>query len=571
MRINVIGKGFVEFDAKVNIAFKKSNQQGTWGKMGVGRTCEFSVPATRANRMLFGFADDPSEYGDAMRKRHAAEMQYSGGSLTGSLTVCKFGGGRFSCVFFYPSASGLDVLDGKKLADCKCTVKGVTWSEQNTHDADDPVVDSVPAALVRYKRPARQQQLSWPCLPSLSMKLYIENILDNLGVGHRLDIPRTLRIVTPTLKSSPQVYGYIRKTGLTAGTIDASLSNYLDFKTDAELSRWDHWFGIVTHTPCWAIRPKADIEVVWPLDFPADGELLQLYGNSITPVTDRYRDAGGWHGQPLAGRTTKLSAGQWFFVVTDSGSGYGDSYLTGWSSDASPFALEVGVAVSGNIAVGDVWMPSNNAPDMTVVEYLRSAALMLGKELFWDEDTEEVVIADSDVGSNVRKPLASVVEMVETSRKVVPWGEDTGSEAVVFDSEEYVTQPLRRDYVVNNGTLTAEVVNTIKWSEGNVNDDGEVVIHDTEVDGETTKLTAKKWTVGVTGQGDMMARVALEDYGLASVLSRNATSAVLRVLMDVDDFMRMSRDALYHWRGMWYVWTDASWSDGVATLTLQVY
>lgn len=569
--INIIGNGVLEFDGKVSIALKRENHQGSWGRLTMGRSAAFTIPATEHNRIVLGFADDVVEYGDAMRVSYPAQMQYSGGSVDGTLSVTSFSGGRYSCVFFYP-VGGIDAINDKKLADCFCDIKAIQWSENNAVDADNAALPTRPVAIVRYDRPATYNppQRPWPCLPSLSIKLYVENILDNLGVRHDLDIPANLRLVTPTLKGIPSVTGRVAKTGLTAGTIDPSLSSLLEFKTNAALSNWDHWFGIVTTTPCWAIRPKVDVEITFPSDFPNAGELIQLNGKVMTPVTDRYRDTSGWHGTPLAGRTVSIAAGKWFFIVTDLGSPYGDSYLTGWTSDVSPFDFELTVASTGEIDVDGIWSPAVNAPDMTIVEYLRSVALMLGKELYIVDN--RIVIKDTDIGSDTRERLdakGDVVETVQLSRNVQDWGSDVRSETVRFDSEDYVQTPLRQEYVINNGNLEKDETQVIKWSEGNVDADGDVVIHDVELNGQDTKLTAKKWTVGVTGAGTRLKRAELEGYIFGSSLARMSTCITVRVIRDIDTFLRMTFGAYYYHAGLWWVWTSAQWQDGIATLTLQ--
>ena len=575
IRININGVGFLDFDPKTNISFKKKNVQFLWSNIETGRSTEFSVPATDTNRKLLGFADDTVEYGDMMRKRLDCEIQYSGGLCAATIVVKKYNGGRFSCVLYYPKSDALEKLNDVQLKDCLCTIGGVTFDPSNAVSADDANLPLTPVSIVWYNGSYSTEggQLRWTYMPSLSVKLYIENILDHIGINHDLDIPRNLRIVSPTLKGAGEVIGTIAKTGLEAGTIDASLQNFFEFKTDAELKWWSDFLGIGHTVDCWAIRPKVDVEVTFPSDFPNNVQLYNRNGNTYNPVTDRYRDSSGtWHGEPLASRTVTLRAGQWFWILDGSWLHYDtqtNEYFTGWKNDTSPFSYSLKVARSENIAVGEVWSPVYNHPDMTVIEYLRSVALMLGEELFYDYDDNVLRMQGQDVGSTQIEASKDVVSIEQVSRNIIDWGDNTRFEVVKFDSEDYVENPITSEMEVNNSTLEGKTENTIKFSEGEDDGSGNVFIDDTEFSSTPPKVTAKKWTIAKSGTGKVLRRVEIENYAENGLIANRSTCLVARVKMDLYDYMHLTGQAVFMYRGTMYVWTSVNWTNGVATLTLQ--
>ena len=571
---NIDGVGVLDLDADTSVALKKENEQYNWAEPRTGRTAEFSVPATLCNRKLLGFSDDPVEYGSAMRVRHRCQMQYPAGAVDGRLDVTKYDGGRFSCVFYYPFSDAMEALDGLKLADCRCTFKGIAWDGSNAIDADDPQLPARPLAIIRYDgsiaRYTGAQRYSW--LPSVNAKAYIEDILDGLGVSHSLNVSSNIYLVSPTINGGTEVTGVVTKSGLTAGTIAPALQNYFEFGTDAYLVR-NGFLNIPVHTPCWSIRPKMDLNVTFPDAFPSTYELIHVSGNKTTFVGGYYRDGGGWHGNPLAGRTVDLKAGQSFFIVEDLGSAWGDGYVNGWTSDVSPFSFTFTVARSGDISIGDTWKIQDNAPDMTVVEFLQSIALLEGKELFFDSESNRVVIAGADIGSAMRAEIGDVIELVSVSRTVDYWGQGTRSVLVAFDSEDYVSNPLSSSYVIDNDTLDGEEERKIGWSEGrdSGNGSGDVFVDDVDFGGDTPTVKATKWTVGLSGTGTYLKRAALATYDANATIAMHGTCVTLRIVQDIADFLAITRDAYFTWRGAGCVWTSAEWSGGVTTITLQVY
>ena len=77
IRFNIIGTGFLAFEDKGGISFKTENQFFRFADISLGRSVEFSVPATDRNRLMLGFGEDPSESGAMLRANHQCQMAKS--------------------------------------------------------------------------------------------------------------------------------------------------------------------------------------------------------------------------------------------------------------------------------------------------------------------------------------------------------------------------------------------------------------------------------------------------------------------------------------------------------------
>lgn len=554
-----------------SVSFKRRNKQFFWAKMEMGRSTEFQVPATDHNRILLGFGNDPEEYGEVFRYPLRAQMQTSGNAITGNLAVTEFSGGMFKCVFYYETDPNLEKINNVKLADLYCSFKPIKWdTDVVPYDADDVAVPNVPLALVKYRNNWSESPtpgLQWWYAPSVSVKLYVEDLLDNLGIPYSINIPDRYRFITGSMRGGTQVAGNIAKTGMTAGTIDASLSNFFEFNQAATIYYDSPAPFDAQRVPCWSIRCKQDTQMTIPGNFPQNYMIVRSVGDRYEPLGDRYYIFGEWHGEPLGGRTINMPQGTEFFIVDGTAT---PDVRFGWTEDVSPFSYSFIVSRDGDIALGERWAIQNNAPDMTLVEFLRSIALLTGEEMWWD-DTLGLCLGPQDVGQT-RISIDDVAAVDSVARCVKDWG--NGRSVVIhFDSEDYVTLPLVDRYTIDNFNLEGEEEHVIKFSEGNPYSDGsgDVYLEDVSINGTEVKMTAKRPTLAISGIGEYLYRVKLYGFDANATIANASTAVVVRVLLDLDDFLRMDKAAFLVWKGVGYVWTSMTWSGGIATITLQKY
>lgn len=563
--------GYLDIPNPEGIQFKRRNQQFFFAKMEMGRSTEFSIPATDHNKLLLNYGCDPEETGEMMRQRVKAQMQISGNAIDGTLAVTEYSGNAFKCVFYYEKDDNLEKINNVKLADLYCSFKGITWhTSQTVFDSDDPLVPTIPIALVKYRNNWSESGLlglQWFWAPSVSLKLYIEDLLTNLGVPYSIYLPDRYRFIASSMYGGTVTNGTVSKTGLTAGTIDAALSSYLEFNTSAKLYYNSPAPFDETKTPCWSIRCKQDVDITFPALFPSDNLIIKVDGNRIVYLGGRYSMYGQWYGEPLGGRTIKLAQGTEFFIVSNNNG----SISYGWTQDTSPFSYTFQIGRSGDMVLGETWTIQNNPPDMTLVDLLRSAALLTGQELYYDP-VNGVCLGPQDVGSVGNFDLDKVSSIEGVSREVKDWGSNKAV-SVRFDSEDYVTFPIIDYYYIDNANLDGVEENVIKFSEGNYFGDGsgDIYLEDVSINGTEVKMVAKKPTIALSGNGEYMDRVRISSYDGNAVIAQNSTSVVLRAVMDLDFFLRMTRDAIVRFQGVGYVWMSGTWGNGLATLNLQKY
>ena len=68
VRFNIIGHGFLDVSDPSGVSFKSQNQHYRFAEISLGRSTEFSVPATDHNRTMLDFGEDPAETGYMLRK-----------------------------------------------------------------------------------------------------------------------------------------------------------------------------------------------------------------------------------------------------------------------------------------------------------------------------------------------------------------------------------------------------------------------------------------------------------------------------------------------------------------------
>lgn len=587
IRFNLIGRGYIDLEEGA-LSFKRESGYHNWGTLVCGRSTEFSVLATDHNSKVLGYCGDLDEYGAEMRSQIAAQMQTGNVVKDGSLQVLSFDGNEYKCAFYYDGYNELQVLNGKKLSDFGIDMEGLVWNKNGVggavvYPADAPELATLDAAIIQYNGTYNDNQFaSWSYLPSINAKRLAEACLDSVGVQHSLNIKPTTWIVANTLNGGTEAKGTIDKTDNTHySPIPASLQNYLEWMI-SDLVYQEHVTPIYskTRTSCYFLKAKQDITITFLSSLSNDIWVSEVVKRNIFQQ-DLYKEIGGYkaryngsevvmEGTPLAGRSVEIAKGTEFVFLDKNDYVWVNANEGGYYTDASPFSIDLSVVRTGDIHVGEVWQPSYNLPDMTIVDLLRSLALAEGFQLYY----ENGVLKIDDVDLYKRTNLENVVSVGNVARIVRSWGNDTKTEVVDFDSEEYVNYRMQQTYEVDNGTIAGTKENKILFNEGSSYEVGGVdyiYLNDAEASSGVGKLTAKKPSLARSNAGKMLARVALHRDTSSEGVAVNSTAVTCKVLMSEEDFFDIDDHTYYIYRGRMFVWTSASWSSGICTLELQVY
>lgn len=575
VRFNIIGYGFLEMADPTGVAFKTENHQFRFCDVSLGRTVEFSVPATDRNREMLGYGEDPAETGDMLRRNHPCQLVYDGGMKMGTIAVTGYEGNAFKCVFTIGNTEWIETLQNKKLSECIVTGdKGVVWdSVAPTYDANVADPDEL-ALIVRYENDYTGSR--WHFVPSLSVKAYIENVFANLGIPLTYDIKETYWLITASLKGGTADAVTIDQVS-TSSFVVTQLQNYLDIDDiDIEWG-WAELFGTIIgggSASSKGFKANQDLKVTFPNTLPT-GLYLIKWDSRLTRCKTlgcTFADVYNVTLKNINGMTLDIKKGDVFFFASKGAPDIFPSdplnpYYGFKASDIASLSFTATIERDGELNYGESWFVRNNHPDMTVFEFLKSIALAAGVELKVDGETG-VVLTYGLYGNTVDdfKPLEHVISVDSVSRRVRCWGDGTRKATIAFDSEPYVTEPIRSTFEVQNDQLKEEQEEKIAFSEGSVGTYG-VLVRDVEAG---PKFVAKKWTLAcVDASSTYLQRVAMPAPVGYYDIANNATALEVRIAAEVADFFALDPICVYTWRGVAYVWTDASWSDGIMTLTLQ--
>lgn len=557
-RYNIIGTGFIE-TYQDGQSFKRENQHFRFADISLGRSVEFSIPATESNRRMLGFGDDPSEYGDMLRVKHECQCVYDGGAIMGTLAVTGYTGGEFSCVFYIADAGWAATLDGMKLSEFPdIWPKGVLWSANSVvNDANTAGLEEQGEAIVRYEN---GNPSPWQLLPAINIGTYLNDMLAAVGVPFSTDLDKRYWLVMSTLNGGGTDDVTFTQTAANVATVSQSQGYFTVEDITLEYAT-AFVFGLYVgggSVAAKGYKATQDVEVTMPSTLTQQCWLV-----AWDTRLGRCSVLGGGPSDPLAGKTIAIKEGQIvFFADTPFWSG---TYY-GWKDTMHPLTVACKVARSEDMSLGEVWYLRNNQPDMTIFDFLKSVALATGRELTVTD--EGVTLAFGTYGTDFAV-VDKVVSVEEVSRCVDAWGSGTRKASIVFDSEEYVEQPIEQAYEIDNANLDDDKESKVGFSEGGVGTYG-ILIKDAEATSSTPKLVAKRPTISYAASGstylqrvDKPLPVGYDD------VSANSTCLRLRMLSGEDAFFALKPSTTWLWRGMAYLWTDAEWSDGILTLTLQ--
>lgn len=554
VKFNVIGTGFLDVSDPSGVAFKADNPFYRFCDISLGRSTEFSVPATDRNRKMLGFAEDPVEYGEMLRRRYKAQMVYDGGVVDGTIAVTAYEGNAFKCVFTLGNAGWIDDFQKKKLKDIPMLKPAsITWQSSEIAASDNTKL----LQMVMYDKPSTG--LAVLPVPCVNVKRFIGNLLGPLGIGTGYAVGlENYWLVAGSMVGGGEEAVSISTTAADNMTVNGDTYSYFTIEDiDIEWGTIELWSnGVIGGSSFSAKGLKATRAL--KLTFPTVG-VPNCYVVQWSRKMTRYKQLAGPN---INGVTVDIPKDAViFFAATP-------VYWTGYRDTFHPISVSVTVeSQDSNMADGDEWRLECNLPDMTLFEFLKAVALGTGNDLM--VIPTDVAITQSEYGIPWAKALDKVVSVDKVARWVEAWGSGTKTARVVFDSEDYVQNHIVSEYAVDNDN--ADSVKDVKcaFSEGDIGDNGIFI-----KDRDGSNFVAKKWTLAYAENGDKhLQRVDVPSLVAYDDIAANSTCMDVKVSASVADFIELASlygfMRLYFLRGSSWVWTSASWSDGVMTLTLQ--
>lgn len=582
IRFNIVGTGFL--DSTGGVSFRSRSQWFRFADIQLGRTTEFSVPANAYNRELLGYADVPEDTGEAMRRTYDCQMVYDGGMADGLLEVRSVSSGAFRCVFYFGMTKTLESLLGLPLSKCVTTLGGVQWDKTPTKaNLADP---STPVDVILY-----ECGVSETPMPAVNVKAFCEDILTGLGCANSISIDPEMWMVSASLFGGTGDTVTFSQTATNSASV-TQVRNYFEV-VDIDLE-WAKSlvFGVgigggTVASKGFRVRANCSVTFTGPVA-PAlylvkwQSELVQcatLGGVNSRGVGDDHTPTGQ-RSRPLDGLTIQFKKGDVFFFAHNEFLHIAGQIWYGYKDNMHPLSVTADVTASQGLNAGETWYLRDNMPDMTVFEFLRSVALATGCELTVASSggVPDVRLAPASYGSALVN-LERIVSVDEVSRKVGCWGDGTRTVRVRFAVPYGVTTKngesdygrIEGFYEIDNDQLDGEKVKTSKLSDGRPGNKFDNLLL-LGVSSAARTGGSIPWTVGLCGSqssGMQMRRINVPDFvGYADIAS-SSTCVRIKVHMNEADFLGIAHGTVFARYGSLYVWTEADWSDGVASLELQ--
>ena len=566
IQFNIIGKGVLEMDGG-GLSFKQSNSFWRFAEVSFGRSVEFSVHGSRHNRALLNYGDDADEFGEMLRATYPCQMIAGAETVFGTISVTAYDGDEFKCCFYIGNTEKLEALKNRNLSDIAIDCDPLPWATSTpvgTETADGIV------ALLDYEYPV--PVTAWQRLPSINVNLYAQAVLSQIGIACN-GIDPDVWLVAGSINGGGEDSVTLTQNALNDASVTQIQSYFNVVDIDLKMQEIGS-FGIpigTTSTPTKGFKATQNLELTFPDPMPNDVYLIKWDNRP-----KRYTTIGGkplrwWYEfHTLDGRTVTLTKGDIVFFATVPAPDYrGSLDLRGfWGTEYAVTSVAVNVKRTTELSLGENWYLQNNAPQMTVWEFLRSVALAIGKEIVVtvnpnDIDDVTVDFIDSDYGVNYIRPADEVISTELVKRRVDAWGDDTANAVIEFDSEDYVTERLRTVYDVQTTQVKGEASHVAKFSEGNA---GATMVY--IKDNDDGKFSSKKWTIARRVGNELHRIEAPFPFGYDDIAVAS-TCVTMKVAASIEDFLSLQPQTTFLWRGLAYVWTDANWSGNVMSLTLQ--
>lgn len=566
-----IGGKLLDLPSNIKLQFTKKNILFAFENIEVERTTSFDVPATPNNMRIFNFSHDIHSSGTAMRERLDAELRVGIVSKRGYLYVGSYSAGQFECIFVTGELLGLQAI--KELGNIAQYIPAnlsVDLGGQ-VYSADD---DNLPDfGLVMYGNDFVIGQ-EFVYRPSYSIAALLNYILDGAGaqfdwsaqendlMKRRIVIPSKYNLAPPTsvtlrrsyLRQPTRLQPYPTIGAMSAG--GSALFSVVRSSTPL-MTIWDEEItdfrrGYVNELVC-----NQRVKITFPNNTPYNLYLGYVSGNGVTLIEGSNFESI----QSLGGRTVELASGQHFFFVVpaDRVRGGGTPYEGWWIAQGYDYSVDVlveGVQEDGE-AVRSIRV-KDNLPDINVVDFLKICAALSGSVL--DFTASGLSFNKLNSWGSV-KYLKDVISWKNLTRTFADYAQNNYIE---LDSAEDVLERVRLNYPIDNKNIEFEnVLQTIPFTEFA----GEIGIYDIVnnfIPNERDKYTLAQ----IYDTSAYMRNAEIPANSAIQSLTTKSTAVEVSALMPLFEFEAMQQNVLLQWDNAQWVWTSATWSDGVATLQL---
>ena len=569
IRFKLVGGEYLDLASDFNFTFSYNNTLFAFDNMQVSRSTEFQIPATPKNNMILGFASDPSTDGGWVRTKKQAELHYSGGKIDGFLFFGKYSKGSYSAIFVYGELSAIKAAKEKgnivEYCDFTESLPTVSPTFRSAYSATGTLPYSF--AWYNYKNGiADANRLSGVMNYSPSVKLYtlIARAATKAGINVSVDgvlsSINSIALILPTQKKA-STQTSISFSGVPNSTLVVSgAAGYLQSVTKTFKYK-------PINSLFWQRQAVVCFECLQDLTIKINTFLQPIYivtgdGREIISLNKLAIEVGQEYSFKKGDYFSLVSVADYFFGQPD------DDY----GQNIGTVTANVWGASQTEVGIGDTYYLQSNLPEVTLVDLLKTAANLFKMGIDYDVATNTVSFYDFSFDKSQAIELDSkTIEILSVDRTFLDYAQRN---YIDFKSEEYVKDRATIDYKINNDLIAAEKqLFTIPFSEGNFDEQNNVVVQDFDAENKKISKTA---TIGiaskVSGQtylkhvSELPKNVTL-NTNLERIINES-TTIVWVGRMIAGDFLKLKNKNTYKYKGQYYCCIDGTHSDGTATLTL---
>lgn len=562
MQFNVNGQ-YLELPADFSIQFQKKNILLSFDNIECERSTSFDIPATPTNDRIFELSRQVQNTGSGMRKRYDAELQGSGVTKRGYLYVSSAEKSAYNAVFVTGELLGLQAIQNAgKLADFLRLTNTTSYSVNGSSPA---VGESSIWTGVNYKKPTGAL-----IRPSIRLGQLYDAIFSTLGIAHS-QIPAeaaSIRIIPSEIKGIKKESVTLTENSramVTDGTypvclyVSNSLLGDVISYSAARVARREN-NGATTYTGTARVfYAKQNIVITFPDDWNDDlfiGRFLSSYNQNEEYLLEIFEFFGDRSfdrnknitGDSLRGRTVEIEQGGEFLIISKNDYIYtqGSGGLTeGWS-----FAgVDCKVEIEGEEMTSGAYVRlQDNLPEITAVDLLKYVAAFSGKILNYD-DANGITFDNLDFETWKEKEIKDILTFENITRGFSDYAQRN---VVQFADNRGIA------YTIVNDNLNAEKeLQNLPYVQGGGVADAIYIDDQTEGD-----------VVGTNGGGNYLARVELIKNAGLQTLCDASTSVTIKARMSLLEYEVITPKTALYYDGVRYVWTEAQYSNGVATFKL---
>ena len=577
IQFKIIGKGYLELPSDFDFSFKYSNSVFAFENMQMSRSGEFTIPETPTNNQLLGFANDAAKFGETVRRKLSTELYYSGGRITGILSIGKFDSDAgFSAIFIYG-----EFLELKRISELGNI--GNYTQTVSTAICDKAYIDSSYFAnglfannfrFYNYRNGiADADKLDGKV--NLSPTVTLANLLSISASGAGLTVD------TSTIGTAKDGIGVIlagnrASAVLEAVTVSGIPNSTLNFSggsdffiLDDKKFKYKPFASIFYFSQnVKVLKVKKDCKIRFETTNLA---VACVTGDGRTFLSTGYAD--GYFRGILEGTEIPLKTGDYFTFV----------HSTDYRFDTADENFDTSVSVAFKVYAGDLatvdygddYPLKENLPEITLIDILKTYANLFRCGLLYDQQTNTVSFFNYAFDKSAAVDLTdSLIKIKSVDRTFLDYAQRN---IINCKSEDYVLENdsnrFEITYRVDNDNLqTEKTLYTLPFSEGILGENNDVIVNDFELI-DPFKKTAKIGTLALASKtsGQVYMKHIRQLYNnftisnnLGEIINKS-TTVEMSVKMDVKTFISIKNTDTFKVSGQYYCCLEATHSKGVAS------